>query len=106
MTPVCTFLVYQLAQSPLHVKKIREELGTVENIQRNHDLQKLPHLNAFIHETLRVHVPIMDGLPRDTPTEGVTINGQYIPGEVTCQAPFHTIARREYHIFSVYKAMI
>ena len=95
ITPVLTFLVYRLALSPMHVGKIREELKTIEKIRSNQELQKLPHLNAVIHETMRVHPPVLDGLPRNTPAEGVTINGQHIPGDVTCLAPFCTISRRK-----------
>ena len=67
----------------------------VENIKSDHQLKKLPHLNAFIHETMRVHPPVLDGLPRDTPAEGVTIDGRLIPGNVTCLAPFCTISKRK-----------
>ena len=102
ITPVLTFLVYRLALSPLHVAKIREELKPIENIRSNHELQKLPHLNAVIHETMRVHPPVLDGLPRNTPAEGVTINGQHIPGDVTCLAPFHTISRRKSPMLCVF----
>ena len=96
LTPVLTFLVYELARSPTHVNKMREELSTINNIKSNQELQKLPHLNAFINETLRVHPPILDGLPRTTPPEGITIKGQAIPGGVTCLAPIHTISRRKH----------
>lgn len=95
ITPVLTFLIYELALSSSHVQKIREELQMVENIGSDHQLRKLPHLNAVIHETMRVHPPVLDGLPRDTPAEGVTIDGRFIPGNVTCLAPFSTISKRK-----------
>lgn len=95
ITPVLTFLIYELALSSSHVQKIREELQLVENIGSDHQLRKLPHLNAVIHETMRVHPPVLDGLPRDTPAEGVTIDGRFIPGNVTCLAPFSTISKRQ-----------
>ncbi|KAG8532537.1 uncharacterized protein KY384_002414 [Bacidia gigantensis] len=95
MTPVLTFMVYRLALHPTNFQIIRDELKSIPNTQDSQELQKLSHLNAFIHEVMRVHPPILDGLQRNTPSEGVIISEQYIPGNVTCLAPFHTIARRE-----------
>ena len=76
------------------MEKIRSELKGIENIRSDQDLQKLSHLNAVINETLRLHPPILDGVPRNTPAEGITINGKQIPGDVTCWAPFYTIGKR------------
>ena len=66
----------------------------VEDIRSDQNLQKLPHLNAFINETLRVHPPILDGLPRNTPAGGIVVSDKHIPGNVTCLAPFCTISKR------------
>ena len=89
------FLFYRLALEPAVVETLRKELDTVDNINDDHTLQALPYLNGVIMEGLRLHPPVPGGFPRQTPVEGVTIAGQYIPGEVTCVAPNYTIARCE-----------
>lgn len=44
--------------------------------------QGLPYLEAVINETLRIRHPTPISLPRVVPREGMTIDGQFIPGNV------------------------
>lgn len=43
----------------------------------------LPSLTACIEETMRIYPPIPNGMPRVTPPEGYTIDGQWVPGDTT-----------------------
>lgn len=65
------------------------------DITNSRTLRDLPHLNALINETLRIHPPVPSGGYRQTPSEGLTIAGQYIPGHTTIVAPRYTIGRLE-----------
>lgn len=87
------FLFCCLAREPSVVQKLREELNQVDDIRNHQALLNLPYLNSVITEGLRLHPPVPGGFPRQTPSEGVTIADQFIPGEVTCVAPNYTIAR-------------
>ena len=86
------FLFYQLALRPEHQDKIYEELRNVDvfNLQA---LRDLPHLDAVIKETLRYFPVIPTGGYRDTPPEGMTVGGTYIPGETTIVAPRFVLSR-------------
>lgn len=43
----------------------------------------MPFLRACLDESLRLWPPTSHGLPRLTPSEGVNISGEWIPGGVT-----------------------
>ncbi|KAI0391871.1 cytochrome P450 oxidoreductase [Xylariaceae sp. FL0594] len=47
------------------------------------EIAKLPYLNAVILETLRIHPNTGTILERQTPPEGATIDGYFVPGGVT-----------------------
>lgn len=46
----------------------------------------LPYLSAVLLEGLRVYPPVPTALPRTTPTAGVTIDGHWVPGNVSTQS--------------------
>lgn len=76
--------------------KLREELEpifTPGSPSECRDIQDAPYLNAVINETLRLHPPVPSGLLRQTPPEGLTIDGTYIPGDVVISAPTWTMGR-------------
>jgi tryprostatin B 6-hydroxylase len=94
-TLVYTF--YHLAKNPHIVEKIRAELKE-KDIQNNAKLevpalQYCEYLNGVINETLRLHPPVPGGVYRDTPKEGVVINGKHLPGGVKVIGPHYTIQR-------------
>ena len=62
------------------------------------DLEKLgkcQYLNAVINETLRLHPPVMSGLQRVTPPEGMVINSKHVPGNTVVTIPTYTLHRDE-----------
>ncbi|PYH92220.1 cytochrome P450 [Aspergillus ellipticus CBS 707.79] len=92
-------VVYELARYPEQVQKLRAELANCTpdpNGEYIHEkIASLPHLNGFINEALRLHSPIPSIIPRETPPEGIEIDGVYIPGEMTVSCPQWVIGRSE-----------
>lgn len=58
-------------------------------------VQAIPYVSAVLYETLRLQPPVAGVIPRNTPPQGITINGQYIPGNTTVGVPVWTIHRDE-----------
>lgn len=61
----------------------------------NEKLANLEHLNAVIQETLRLHPPVPSMLQRKTPSEGIMIDGTFIPGNTIVSCPQYVIGRSE-----------
>lgn len=87
-----TYLWWELAKNPQWQDKIREELkthvGSKEEtrsyrIPSYADIVDLPVLDAVINEALRLHPAAPASLPRITPPGGRTVNGYYIPEQVS-----------------------
>lgn len=96
-----TYALYHLAKDKSLVKALREELDR-SNIRNDEsctvlNLAPLTYLNGFINETLRLHPPVPGGVYRETPREGLTLNGHLIPGKSTVITPHHNIHRCEYY---------
>lgn len=94
VAPTLVFLFYELALHPDQAEKLHAELLSVD-IHDRKSLQALPHLNGFIQETLRLHPPVPSGGYRQTPPEGITVAGQYIPGYTTIVSPRYSLGRLE-----------
>ena len=65
------FLFYRLARHSEHILKVQEELDTADDIEDFDTLQKSPHLNGVIHETLRLHPGVPTGGLRERHRLGV-----------------------------------
>lgn len=72
---------------------LRREIQSIDIYDRK-TLQMLPYLNGFIHETLRLYPPVPSGGYRQSPPEGMTIAGRYIPENTTIVAPRYTLEKR------------
>ncbi|MCJ1320172.1 hypothetical protein MMC15_005510 [Xylographa vitiligo] len=88
-------IFYHLVQDPSQIVKLRNELDSCSSISNIKELKSMDHLNGVINEALRLHPGLPSGGFRQTPPEGLTISGQYIPGDVTIVAPRYTIGRLE-----------
>lgn len=94
IAPTLVFAFYELARNPLHQDKLLNELRDV-NIYNSAQLQRCAHLNAIINETLRLHPPVPTGGYRQSPPGGLTVDGIYVPGNVTIVTPRYSLARLE-----------
>lgn len=88
------FVFYELVRNSDQVDKLFAEVSGVD-INDSKALQDLPYLNGVINETLRIHPPVPSGGYRESPSQGITIAGRYIPGRTTIVAPRYTIGRLE-----------
>ena len=78
-------VTYLLTQNPQAMTSITNEIRMRfqdEVIITIQHLNEMKFLNACINEALRIFPPIAEGLPRIAPSEGATISGEWIPGEV------------------------
>ena len=89
--------MYELGRHPEHIARLRAELaphgGPDGSPPTNHELQNLPHLNAVIHEALRLHPPVPSALQRLTPPEGLEIDGTFVPGNTCVWTPQWAMGR-------------
>jgi cytochrome P450 len=56
-------------------------------------LKTVSYLDCVINETLRLKPPVIQGLPRETPAQGVRVGETYIPGNVIVSIPTLLIQR-------------
>ena len=90
-----TYLTYYLIKEPRHFQKIRSELEGLENLHDYRAIQGLPHLNAVIYETLRLHPPVPCAGLRVTAPEGIQVDDTHISGGMNVLVPHYTIFRRK-----------
>ncbi|KAI1413310.1 cytochrome P450 [Hypoxylon sp. FL1857] len=84
----------ELAKHPSHAEKIYQEVQDVD-VTDQKSLNRLPHLNAVINETLRLYTVVPTAGARKTMKEGVVVGGVRIPPYTTIVAPRFSISRRE-----------
>lgn len=94
MASALVFAAYELSRNPSSQDKLLEELQNVDVYDRR-QLQRCEFLNAIINETLRIHPPVPTGGYRQSPPDGMTVNGTYIPGNVTIVSPRYSLGRLE-----------
>ncbi|KAI0446170.1 benzoate 4-monooxygenase cytochrome P450 [Xylaria telfairii] len=74
-------VLYYVARDPAVEQKLRAELSVLgPNISSFSEINKLPYLDAVIHESLRIHGNLGLINERVTPPEGAIIDGYRIPG--------------------------
>jgi cytochrome P450 len=80
----CTY--YLLRHPEKYVRLVSEIRGAFAQISeiKLSALVELPYLNAVLTKILRIYSPIPFMLPRLVPQGGAVIDGQYVPGRVSC----------------------
>jgi cytochrome P450 len=95
---VLVHVFYYLAQQPSIATKLREDLssvyhpGSTTEVRNNQDAV---YLNGVINEALRLHPPVPSGVLRQTPPEGLVLNGVFISGHVIVSSPSWSMGRRK-----------
>ncbi|KAF2786949.1 cytochrome P450 [Melanomma pulvis-pyrius CBS 109.77] len=92
-----TFVFYYLAKHPEQAAKLRQELLPLagpDGCFAHQNIQNANHLNAVIHETLRLHPP-GSVIPRQTPPEGIEVDGTFVPGNMTVIGSQYVLGRSE-----------
>lgn len=82
-----TYLFWELAQNQKWQDRLREELKAHVSddkiVPKYSSLVDLPILDAIINESLRLHPSAPASLPRSTPAGGRTLDGHFIPEDVS-----------------------
>jgi hypothetical protein len=70
-----------LASTPYVYNKLKVEIktGPISNPVRHAEAQKLPYLQAVLHEGFRIMPRTLTGFPKRVPPEGDTICGMKVP---------------------------
>ncbi|CAO2647926.1 Nn.00g088480.m01.CDS01 [Neocucurbitaria sp. VM-36] len=91
-------LTYLLLKKPECMKKlvgeIRGAFASAADMTME-QLAALPYLAACIKEAFRLYPPVPLGLPRETPDDGSTIVGQFVPPHTTLTIPQHAMYTHE-----------
>jgi cytochrome P450 len=89
--------LFYLAKNEDTQRKLRSQL---DNIVSGEDRQwsyakvkEVSFIDDIINETLRLKPPVIQGTPRETPSQGVHVAGEYIPGHVIASVPNILIQR-------------
>ncbi|CZR63463.1 related to isotrichodermin C-15 hydroxylase (cytochrome P-450 monooxygenase CYP65A1) [Phialocephala subalpina] len=91
-------MFFYLLKNPDYMTKLKEEVRS--SFTNTEDMTfasqtRLPYLQACIEETLRIYPPVPAELPRVTPPEGVIINGEMIPGNISVGVPHYGMFHSE-----------
>lgn len=104
-----TNALYQLLKNPEAMAQLRQEVDAAlepeERIAPYDKVKHLPYLRACLDESLRLFPPTPHGLPRKTPAEGMTIMGEYVPGNTTVSVSA-LVAHRDETVFTNAEAFI
>jgi cytochrome P450 len=99
-----THVMYCLAQHPEKLSRLQEELTKAIPadpslvIPSYEQVRDLPYLRACIDEAMRLRPSLSPGLQRETPSEGLAVDGEWISGNVMVSvSPF--VAHRDPALF-------
>lgn len=92
-TTTLTYATWALLTYPVVRHKLEDELTQLPAEFDDVALEKLPYLNAFVTEVLRVYGSAPGALPRATPSHGIRIGDYYIPPGVTLTTQAYTMHR-------------
>ncbi|KAK2595609.1 hypothetical protein QQS21_006656 [Conoideocrella luteorostrata] len=97
-----TNVLYQLLLHPRVLSILRHEIDShidpEESVAPYDKVRHLPYLRACLDESLRLFPPTPQGLHRKTPPEGLSIMGQYVPGDTTVSISA-LVAHRDESVF-------
>lgn len=99
-----TCLFYHFATHPEVYKKLQQEVDQFfaeakpDDFEAN-SLGRLAYLQACIDESLRLFPPVMSGLQRQTPPQGIQAGDTWIPGNTIVMTPTYTLNRGEQNPF-------
>lgn len=91
-------LTYLLLNNPDCMKKLNEEIRTQFDSADDMTMERLaalPYLGACIKETFRMYPPVPLSLPRQTPANGSTVCGTFIPPNTVIGIPQHAMYMSE-----------
>ena len=82
------------------METLRAELAPFFNTTQpggfaNSDLLNAEYLNAAVDESMRLHNPVCTGGTRETPPEGIVLDGTFIPGGVSIISSIWSMHRSE-----------
>ena len=89
-----TNVIYFLAKHPDKLRKLREEIDATFNsvpssVPSYSQVRNLPYLRACLDESMRLRPSLSPGMQRETPSEGLSIAGEWIAGNTMVSvAPF------------------
>ncbi|KAF8847666.1 cytochrome P450 [Acephala macrosclerotiorum] len=87
-----TYMLWLLIKNPEMEKRLRDELSKLPQSYSSVDLAKLPYLDAFVRETLRIYPPAPSLMPRVVPRHGFTLEGiEYPPNKLIYDTFLKTI---------------
>lgn len=92
-TTTLTYATWTLLTYPVVRQKLEDELIKLPIDFDDVMLEKLPYLNAFITEVLRLYGSAPGALPRTTPSQGIQIGDYHIPSSVTLTTQAYTMHR-------------
>lgn len=99
-----TNVLFQLIKNPPIMKTLVEEIDAALEDDDEDDesgviaydkVKHLPYLRACLDESLRLFPPTPQGLPRETPPDGINVLGDYIPGGVSLSISAFVAHRNE-----------
>lgn len=82
---VASAVMYYLLKNPFSLAKLRKEIdeaaaeGRISKYVTWRESQKLPYLEACVHEATRLHPPFALPFERVVPANGIEIDGYFIP---------------------------
>lgn len=79
-------LIFHLLKSPPVLEKLNREVREAFSSQAEMNFSteaKLPYMQACIEEALRIYPPVPSLIPRMTLSEGLVVNGIFVPGNVS-----------------------
>ncbi|KAF9776404.1 hypothetical protein IL306_005391 [Fusarium sp. DS 682] len=105
-----TYATWHISKSPSLQRQLRTEIEYLEpslkfvpqtasdtirapTLPDPKEIDYLPLLHAVVMETLRLHAPIPGPQPRQTPSDGCSIGGCYIPSGVRIASMAYTLHR-------------